>query len=492
MHHIINTRTLILIKMAWRNLRVKPKETLALGILTALGVAMLVVGSSLTNSISTNIRETYIDNFTSDMIVRNHADEDESTVDFIATPPIIPTINSYPQVAKYLEQHPQVKQFTPVLHAKAEVTFVEGVSASASLWGIQPTNYFDIFPESFTLTEGSFWKEDETGVVLEQGLREAAKRIFDVDLHIGDMITLTATNINTGTKIRQVPIRGFGHFNNFITEITNVYWTDASTIRYLVGETLYQDNNMKQTNIASVSEDTLFSSNDFVEQVLANQSTLPNYEIILGDTSRREKFFALDNHAWHFIVVESKGNIPLWLLQKNINNYFQKNNHISQGIRIENWRWGAKGTFETVKFLQMVFNIAIGFITAVAIVVIINALVITINQRTSEIGTMRALGGQKNFVSCLIIWEILMITILFGIIGIFIGSLIIFIIYLYGIPANNIFLMVLFSGETLRPTVSITSLGFSFLATIIIGVTASLYPIRIALNISPARAMESK
>jgi putative ABC transport system permease protein len=154
-----------------------------------------------------------------------------------------------------------------------------------------------------------------------------------------------------------------------------------------------------------------------------------------------------------------------------------------------NWRAGAGGTAEMSFGIQTVFNIIVLVISVVAIIIIMNTLVISVTERIPEIGTIRAIGGRKSFVRGMIIWETIIISGLFGLLGLGLGSLILGILNLTGIEATNIFLQLIFGGKFLKPVVSPGALLTSLLVIIGIGVASSLYPTRIALKIQPVQAM---
>ncbi len=64
--------------------------------------------------------------------------------------------------------------------------------------------------------------------------------------------------------------------------------------------------------------------------------------------------------------------------------------------------------------IRIVFSVAILIVAIVAIIIIMNTLVISVIERTGEIGTMRALGAQKPFVWLMFLVETLTVTIVFG------------------------------------------------------------------------------
>lgn len=118
-----------------------------------------------------------------------------------------------------------------------------------------------------------------------------------------------------------------------------------------------------------------------------------------------------------------------------------------------------------------------------------NTLVISVTERTSELGTMRAIGAQKGFVRKMIIAETLITSFIFGAAGIVFGALILWILNIIGIPATNMFLEVLFGGAVLHPVISVSSVIYSLGIVAGIGVLASLYPVAAALRIEPVKAI---
>ncbi|MCK4827007.1 FtsX-like permease family protein, partial [bacterium] len=139
--------------------------------------------------------------------------------------------------------------------------------------------------------------------------------------------------------------------------------------------------------------------------------------------------------------------------------------------------------------VKTIFNLVILLIAVVAIIIIMNTLVISVTERTSELGTMRAIGAQKGFVRKMIIAETLITSCIFGAAGIVFGALILWILNIIGIPATNMFLEVLFGGAVLHPVISVSSVIYSLGIVAGIGVLASLYPVAAALRIEPVKAI---
>ena len=166
---------------------------------------------------------------------------------------------------------------------------------------------------------------------------------------------------------------------------------------------------------------------------------------------------------------------------------------ISEGdlnAQVLDWRAAAAPMSQLADGLKIVFNVVIIVIAVVAVIIIMNTLVISVTERTSEIGTMRAIGARKGFVRRMIGAETVTLAFVFGGAGVVLGLVLLFILGATGIPASNEFLLrILFGGEVLRPEVSPGSVAFSLIMVAAIAVVSSLYPLAVALRISPREAM---
>lgn len=231
---------------------------------------------------------------------------------------------------------------------------------------------------------------------------------------------------------------------------------------------------------AAPSDDELFGDSLFTDAETTDQAV--DFENILGDTSVRDRLLALDNNAWHFLLLDTEDDRASAQVAAQLGGG-------DSDLIVEDWRWGAGVIADLAYNLRTIINLVIGVIAIVILIIITNTLVISVSERMGEIGTIRAIGGQKGFVRRMIVTEVLTITLLFGLAGMAAGGLTIGILNAVGLPASNLFLQVLFGGSVLKPVLSIASLFISMVAVAVIGVLASLYPTSVALGVSPVQAM---
>jgi putative ABC transport system permease protein len=172
-----------------------------------------------------------------------------------------------------------------------------------------------------------------------------------------------------------------------------------------------------------------------------------------------------------------------------LNRWFEEQDMEAQAV---DWKAASGGFGSLADTLQVVFNVLILIIAVVAVIIIMNTLVISVIERTTEIGTMRALGAQKLMVRRMFILETLSISVVFGLAGIGLGAGIIAILNLTGIAAPNPFFEILFGGKVLHPLMPPSAVLYALAVIVGIGVIASLYPVAIALRIQPVQAIQTE
>lgn len=127
---------------------------------------------------------------------------------------------------------------------------------------------------------------------------------------------------------------------------------------------------------------------------------------------------------------------------------------------------------------RRIFSIVLGSIAAISLLVggigIMNIMLATVSERTREIGIRRALGARKRDIIFQFLSETLLLTLVGGILGIFLGSLIPFLVTYFGHMPT-----VITSG----------SLVLAFGISGAVGITFGLYPAYRAANMDPIESL---
>jgi putative ABC transport system permease protein len=358
-------------------------------------------------------------------------------------------------------------------------------------FGIEPENYYPAM-SGIEIVQGRLLKPGEDGMMLSYNTWKNFKDKKNIVVKVGDSIQLN--NFGTGGfKIRDVPVVGIFKFPRGNSRLWPMSFIDAKSLRYLLGRVSGTAEKVvvpkAATSLLDANIDSLFGA-DSVGTVAATTGQVDSKNVfnILGGTKAAPK--ADDNEtSWHFVLIRmDKGaNIPETI--KKLNNEFE-----DQGLlaRAQNWWISAMPDSLTYSGLQILFNVAIFILAFVAIIIIMNTMVVSVMERTSEIGTMRALGAQKSFVTKMFITETGFITLVFGGLGLALGGLIILALNVVGIPTDNDALRYLGGGGVLRPTIGIRPLVVSLVLMGIIGLFSWIYPVLIALKVSPLKAIATE
>lgn len=135
---------------------------------------------------------------------------------------------------------------------------------------------------------------------------------------------------------------------------------------------------------------------------------------------------------------------------------------------------------EMIDLVVMVLTIIAGISLVVGGIGIMNIMLVSVSERTREIGIRKALGAKEGFILTQFVIEAAVTSAIGGIIGILCG---------YGLSsiASNVITNML--GETLTVSPSITSIAVAFGASALIGIIFGYLPARKAARLNPIDAL---
>jgi putative ABC transport system permease protein len=484
----------VLIRIAFRNLLEHRSKTLIIGTLLALGVIILIVGNAFMDTAERGVKEGFTDNFTGDVFISGKATN--GTVSLFGvqaaggqeTTPILPY---YDRIIGKLSSMPQVQDKASQITGFGLATIANSDEQTfALLFGIEPGEYRRIFDQA-KIVDGHFLEPGEEGIVITKGALERVNKQLKQELKVGDDITLTGMG-GMGFKIRTVPIVGLVEYKNGSEASDFITYVDVNTARILQGLTLGNDADTPVTDsqkalLEQSSEDEMFGGGEVVEASATAQAK-PAETVAAAPAAPVAQSVA-DTGAWQFILVKLKHPAQAPRVAAELNQWFA-----AEGIDAQagGWKMAAGPFSQSIDVIRIIFDIAIIIVSVVAIIIMTNTLVISVIERTGEIGTMRALGAQRGFVRKMFLVETLTIAVVFGAIGTALGAGVIGILNLAHIEAGNAFLQILFAGKVLHASASLGSIISSLVLVIAVAVVAHLYPVSLALKIEPVRAMQTE
>jgi putative ABC transport system permease protein len=137
----------------------------------------------------------------------------------------------------------------------------------------------------------------------------------------------------------------------------------------------------------------------------------------------------------------------------------------------------------TATTILSVMTIFLGGIAAISLLVggigVMNIMLVSVSERTREIGLRKALGAHKRDILIQFLTESSMLTLIGGLIGIALGWLISFIV---GRIAAN-------SGTPLIPLISLNAVLLATLFSASVGLFFGIYPASRAANLEPVEAL---
>ena len=479
-----------LMRIALRNLAENRAKTAVMGGIICLGVAVMVLGFSFMDSAAAGMRRAFRESFTGDVIISGKAAGSVSLFGVQtnggteATPPI----PEYGRVLAYARAQDEVRSFTSQVDGSGEATLPDkdtmGATALIYLFGIEPQSYRAMF-DDLDFISGGYLEPGTEGVLLSSDQIEELKQELGTEVKVGDRVQIQ----NFGTSIRQVTVRGVFNLKRKNPAMSMVAFVDAQTMKALQGMTI---GSAGQATVGKAESELLAEGRG--EADLFGGGDLVQAAPVGGSRSRVRSIGAarlpvrLDAGAWNYLLLKLKNTGDATRLVARLNDWFA-----AQRIEAQagDWRQAA-GPFAMIPtVIRRVFMAAIFIVAVVAVIIIMNTLMANVIERSSEIGTMRALGARKSFVWRMFLTETITMSVVFGVLGIVIGSAIVIALNRVGIRSSEPFMQVLMGGSELRPTISIQALGAALAAVIVIGFAALLYPVAVALKVQPVKAIQA-
>ena len=193
-----------------------------------------------------------------------------------------------------------------------------------------------------------------------------------------------------------------------------------------------------------------------------------------------------DTDAWHFAAVKVKDSGKTKQIIKELNAWFKAEGLSAQALP---WDKALVQYAQAIQFTKRIMIAVLALLAVVVLIVIMNTLVVSIMERTGEIGTMRAIGAKRSFVRQLFYTESFLLSCIGSLCGIALAIIAGLIFNAVGIRFSNRIVAALFGGYKLQTAVSFTAILSTLGAMIAAGIVANWYPVRMALKISPLEAI---
>jgi putative ABC transport system permease protein len=170
------------------------------------------------------------------------------------------------------------------------------------------------------------------------------------------------------------------------------------------------------------------------------------------------------------VIITPSGQYSAQTVEDNLQNAYPKYDIYTQADT-------QKTIDKNLKGVMVFMNMVIAMIFAVSMVLIMNVMMMSVKEKTKDIGTMRAIGTKKRSIMLLIIYESLILSSIGGIIGILLIS-----------PIYNV--LGIFMGATsFNFNIPLSVVLQVALIVLVIGTFSGLLPAYLANRISPIEAL---
>ena len=494
--------TTVLLRIALRNLGRRGRKNVVVAVLIAVGVAAFFTGNAVLESAIGGIQRTFSDNFTADISISQKSEQS-----FSIFGPDVPVIGNYESEPVILDASKAgtiiggLRGVGGMAYVLSSPILVEagGARDGALGLGVIGDEYFSLFRSPHFIS-GAAPASGSAGwaVITEQW----AKKIESAQGHPpspGDILQFSFFHDQTFT-IRTAKLAGIIRYHPTNDALDSVVIMDCRILRALCGYSPVAASGSPakpgQTEAAdqNVDIDSLFSG-----QPAKEKAGRPGAPVSISDL---EKLMSEASHAgqavdtsplghdgaWNFILVRAGKSADRGQLLADIRGAMKNSGF---AVQVRDWRGTAGAVALYVYFMQIVLYVGLLMLGGIVLILTINSLVMSVFERTAEIGTMRAIGAQRGFIRGLFVIETGALTILAGVGGIILGSFVVLLLNRVPIHFTNQILVLLFGADSLQPDISGVNVAISLAASGVLGAIAWVYPVRLALRIQPVRAIHA-
>lgn len=506
-----------ILKLALRNLKEHKSKTLIISLFILFGVAIVIMGNSFLESINRGLEKDFRANVTGDVAISIKPNKGEiidlfgvTTTNIAGEIPQIGAITELERIEEILNETDGIKSRSKLI--SAQVLLAKGTEIDLSvltenddlgimdipismMFAGEKDTYWELFPD-LQMIEGRFPAPGTNEIIVDTRVIAGFKKTYKEEVHLGDTVLLLGANTN-GVIREGVVVGIFKPANEYSAMFQSLYCNPElarsfADLTYAASFKQELPENV-DLSLSSMSEDDLFGSDDddffsFDEGDSVLGSTT-DFDSILGDTTLRDELNKTDDGSWQFVLAKLENPRQ----EKKFISALQKRfDDEGLNVQVMDWKKAALSYSGTVEGIGFIFNLLIIILAVVVFIIIMNTMTVSVIERTSEIGTMRAIGAEKKFVKRLFYSEAVMLTSVSSVVGIIFAYICMFIFNSFNIAITNEIAKMILGGGLLHfsPTLSI------ILTTVIVAILGSVisnfYPVKSALKITPLKALSKE
>ena len=472
----------MLLYLAFKNI-ISKKSSFVIILFIAFAVMMLVVTNAVFDSTEHGVQETFVSSFTGDIVIRPEyksplslfGDETPVTGKLTELPNLVP----YNEIHDYLAENPLITDLVPQVSGMAQLSS-ESEDEKCYMFGVPAQKYLDVM-KSIKLLEGSVWQDGEKGIMLSKKYAE------NMNVKVGDTLQF-AISEGFSSRIRAVPLTGIYDYSVENSILDKIVLTNPETVRAIMDMSDLSSSEKIELSeeledmLSDSDLDALFSdAEDMSDGIQTEEIEISKEELEAVQNSYT------DSSSWNFLICHVSDSKKTKHIIKSLNKAFKEKDWPCEAV---NWRSSAGSTAFYLFVLRFILNVGIIIILGAGFIVVNNTLVINVLDRIREIGTMRAIGANKRYITKECASETMIMAFIAGILGCILGIIASNVVSAAHVTFSNSFLVQLFGGTVLTTSVNLKNLCCAFTLSLFIGGIAWIYPLINALHVNPVEAMQ--
>jgi putative ABC transport system permease protein len=468
---------MLALKIALRYLLRRKVRMGMIGLLVTLGTMVIVLGETFSLSARVLSRESIVTYFTGDCILYSSRSKEKPSPFAFTTP--LPVISGAGRIMEWLEKNPRVDCHVAITQNYGLLS-IEKQGKKTDMpfffYAVDPVKYQATFP-NISMVDGNFFAPKggaaAPGVVLSTFQVENYSKNYGITTGVGDRVTLLS--LTDGGSVNAFPSRIIGVYEP--KRYKNVF----NYINYLDIDSysrLYNFTGVDSSSLPAGFNAALATNSDDEILGLAGRDDFKGLET--------ENLVSTELSGYTMIAVKLKprGDVAAFSSECE-----------KEGFPVKTASWKEASSFfgSVADIIQSVIYGATFLIFLIVVFILMNTLIISVLERTAEVGTLRALGGEREFITSIFVWEALLLNGAAVFIGMIASVIVIAaVIGAGGLPLPSIMAQYLIGGGglslILSPRPFIEAVGL----VLVVSLFATMYPLSVANAITPLRAMTAK
>jgi len=453
-------------------------------------VAVLLLGNAISEAVNSGYREVYTEHITGHATISSVSDRgftvfgsEALLVGELLVPPVIVDAE---ELRRAVRQVPGVEETAGLVTVAARVQ-MSGKAHNGPVFGVDFREYSALFPR-LRLLRGTPPGPGEQGILIHEARFAELTRALNAEPELGSPVLLSTHNDYTFT-IREVPLAGVFTYPVSDPLLDRVALVDVQTARSLNGY-VYSTTAPEAPSVRSPDNlDDLFALADDLVPAAQDLDPTEIEDRLRSEDAEAVRAVEAREGAWNFILIRLAEGMESGGAARIARGLDRAGYPGAAEIQVRDWRQSAGGNALLIWVVQVLLNVGLIFVAAGAVVVTVNALVLSVLERTREIGTMRALGATRARVGLMISGETLLLIVGAAVLGIAAGMILVAVVNLVQIELTNPVLQSLFGGTRLSAKLSISLIASHLVLGLGLGAVSVAYPLSKSLKIPPVTAM---